>query len=208
MYIPKHFVQTDENAIKKFIRENGFGILFSHDGHLPQATHLPFHLEECADGLYLTGHFARANEHWKSINNQEVLVVFPGAHTYISASWYEENGMVSTWNYIAVHVYGKCTLVFDEGELINILRQSVLEHEQHVQSPWNLDDNLETVKSMLQGIVGFKIRVNNIEAKYKLSQNHPKTRQERIIYHLENHYDLYDSKKIAELMKGNLNNFD
>jgi transcriptional regulator len=175
--------------------------LVSHDGKYPQATHFPFHLEEREEGLYLSGHFAFANQHWKSVHDEEVLVIFPGPHTYISSSWYEENGTVPTWNYTVVHVYGKCTILQDQQELIHLLRQSVAEHEANIHTPWDIDEHMDTVKGMLKGIVGFRIHVSKIEAKEKLSQHHPKERQKKVIHQLEHNYHLYDSKQIAKLMK-------
>ncbi|MCH9036383.1 MAG: FMN-binding negative transcriptional regulator, partial [Chloroflexi bacterium] len=76
MYIPKHYAETDQEKLRQFIRDNGFGILFSHTGEEPMATHLPFVLDEKGgDRGVLLGHVARANPQWKRADNQRVLAV-------------------------------------------------------------------------------------------------------------------------------------
>lgn len=204
MYTPKHFKVTDEAEIKHFIRDNSFGILFSHDGESPEATHLPFLIEEKGEDTYLIGHFSKGNPQWKSIEDKEVLVVFPGPHSYISASWYEEEGTVPTWNYLTAHVRGICTLMRDESDLKDILKQTAKYYEAPLNQAWNIEEHMDAVNKMLNGIVGFRIKISKIEGKSKLNQNHSEERQAKVIHALENSYDLYDSKEIAKKMKQNL----
>jgi transcriptional regulator len=204
MYNPEYFRETDKAKIKDFVKDHSFGILISHDGHIPQATHLPLLLEDEGDSLYFIGHFSKGNSHWKSIGNQEVLIIFPGPHTYISPSWYKEDGTVPTWNYLNVHVYGTCSIIQDEEKLLDILKRSVDFYEHPLQHAWKMEEHMDTVNKMINGVVGFRIKVNNIEAKSKLNQNHSKARQEKVIEALENSYNLYDSKEIAQKMKENL----
>lgn len=54
---------------------------------------------------------------------------------------------------------------------------------------------------MSKGITAFKIKITKIEAKAKLSQNHPVGRQGLIIQNLERSTDQEDDKQIASLMK-------
>ena len=108
MYIPKLFAQQNETEIVQFIEHNNFGILINQVDQRPWATHIPFIYSKSQKGKHqITGHISKANKQWESFENEEeVLVVFSGPHAYISSSWYDHEN-VPTWNYTAVHVYGK-----------------------------------------------------------------------------------------------------
>lgn len=200
MYIPKHFNIDNEEVLYDFIERNSFATLFSQHNGEPYATHLPLLLNKEEGFLY--GHFARPNEQWKDITNQNVLVIFQGPHCYISPSWYETNQAVPTWNYVAIHVYGKLEIVEDEKEVFESLLDMVNKYE-HPDSSYHLKDaDTNFIKGMSKGIVGFKININKIEGKAKLSQNHPVARQELIIKQLENSADQNDIH-IGKLMKKN-----
>jgi transcriptional regulator len=201
MYIPTHFQVEDEEINYDIIIENSFATLFSqHDG-MPFATHLPLTLDK--EKTYLYGHFARPNPQWKDIENQNVLATFHGPHCYISPSWYETNTAVPTWNYVAVHVYGQVQIVDEEQELMNSLRDMVLKYEDP-NSSYKLDQvDYNFIAGMSKGIQGFRIKINRIEGKVKLSQNHQIERQELIIHRLEQNTS-GDEQKIASLMKENL----
>lgn len=200
MYIPKHFKINNAEEIYEFIEKNSFAILFSQHNGEPYATHLPLLLNK--DEGFLYGHFARPNEQWKDITNQEVLVIFQGPHCYISPSWYETNQAVPTWNYAAIHVYGQLEIARDEQEVFEALSDMVSKYEKP-DSSYQLENvDGDFIKGMNKGIVGFKININKIEGKAKLSQNHPVARQELIIKQLENSVD-QNNVHIAELMKKN-----
>jgi transcriptional regulator len=201
MYIPKHFKINDENVIFDLIEKNSFATLFSQHNGEPYATHLPFILNKDERALY--GHFARANGQWKDIQNQQVLVIFQGPHCYISPSWYETKMAVPTWNYVAAHIYGEMEIVENNEEVLDALRQMVEKYETP-DSSYQLDEvDSSYVEGLSKGIVGFKIKINRIEGKAKLSQNHPKERQELVIKQLEN-TPLENNRKMANLMKANL----
>lgn len=201
MYIPKHFKIDDNEVIYDFIDKNGFATLFTlHKGE-PYATHLPLMFNKSDNALY--GHFARLNEQWKDAENQQVLVVFQGPHSYISPSWYESMKAVPTWNYVSIHVYGKMEIIEDEELIFDSLNDLVNKYE-NPDSPYSLN-NIESsfIQGMSKGIVAFRIKITKIEAKAKLSQNHPVERQELIIKNLEN-TSQQDSMQVASLMKKNL----
>ncbi|KPL58436.1 FMN-binding negative transcriptional regulator [Rossellomorea vietnamensis] len=201
MYTPKDFKITDESVALRVIEEHSFATLFSqHDGK-PVATHLPLLLNK--ENTYLYGHFARPNPQWKEIEQQTVLVVFHGPHCYISPSWYESDQTVPTWNYVSVHVYGEVELIKDENELVDSLDElvSTFEAPGSSYSLGDLDPALLT--GMSRGVQGFKIKINQIEGKAKLSQNHSTERQERVIHQLEQK-PTTDEQQIASWMKGNL----
>ncbi|AJH20496.1 FMN-binding negative transcriptional regulator [Bacillus mycoides] len=198
MYIPKHFTIQDEETKYEMIEQNSFATLFSQHNGAPYATHLPLLLNR--ETLTLSGHFARPNEQWKDSGNQQVLAIFQGPHSYISPSWYETNKAVPTWNYVAVHVYGELEIVEDEQELIDSLQDLVHKYEnpKSTYSLNNVDPNY--MEGLSRGIVGFRIKINKIEGKAKLSQNHSVERRELVIEELEK-VGSEGGRGIAELMK-------
>jgi transcriptional regulator len=201
VYIPSHFQIEDLKIAYNIMNEYSFATLFSqHDG-IPFATHLPLIMDK--ENKHLYGHFARPNPQWKDINYQKVLAVFHGPHCYISPSWYETNTAVPTWNYVVVHVYGEAELIQDEQELMDTLHHMVLKYEAPDSSYRLQDVNADFLAGMSKGIQGFKIIINKIEAKAKLSQNHPVDRQELIANQLER-ISNEDEQRIASLMKANL----
>jgi transcriptional regulator len=127
MYIPKLYREEDREKIIEFLKQNNFPALVTHDGEKPIATQLPVEVVETKDsgqrtedaGLRIYGRMSRANPQWRSFGGQEVLLIFQGAHTYISPRWYDHVN-VPTWNYMMVHVYGKVRLV-EGAELYSLL---------------------------------------------------------------------------------------
>ncbi len=128
MYIPKLYREEDKTTIVQFLKQNNFPALVSYDGEKLVATHLATETIEHVDGrLTIFAHMSKANLQWKSFGEQEVLLIFQGAHTYISARWYNHIN-VPTWNYMMVHVYGRVSMV--EGEaLYTLLSNLVTRHE-------------------------------------------------------------------------------
>lgn len=201
MYIPKHFTIDDEEMIYDFIESHSFATLFSQHKGEPYATHLPLMLNKSENALY--GHFARPNEQWKDAETQQVLVVFQGPHCYISPSWYETTRAVPTWNYVSIHLYGYLEIINDREVIFNSLNELVNKYEQP-NSSYNLTDvDPKYIEGMTKGIVAFKINITKIEAKAKLSQNHPMERQQLIINQLESTTNP-DNLQVASLMRGNL----
>ncbi|KAB2460503.1 FMN-binding negative transcriptional regulator [Bacillus sp. CH126_4D] len=198
MYIPKYFAIEDEKMKYEIMEQNSFATLFSQHNGEPYATHLPLLLSR--ETLTLHGHFARPNEQWKDSENQEVLAIFQGPHSYISPSWYETNNAVSTWNYVAVHVYGELEIVEDEQELRDSLQELVHKYE-NPQSTYSLNDvDSNYMAGLSKGIVGFKIKISKIEGKAKLSQNHSVARRKLVVEELEK-VGSGGSRGIAELMR-------
>lgn len=203
MYNPKQFKQQEQEVLTDFIRKNSFGILFSDTGNGPEATHLPFILEEDAGELYLLSHFALMNQHWKTLDGKDVLIVFSGPHAYISAGWYEEEGTVPTWNYIAVHAKGMVELIKDEDERLNLLEKTVKFYEDELNSEWKVDFANPTIQKELNYIMPFKIQIASLEGKWKLNQHHPVERRKKTIERLRQ-TNQYDSQLIADYMEKNV----
>jgi transcriptional regulator len=132
MHIPKHFRIDDQNEALSFIEKNAFGQLVTIVDNKPFATHIPFLLSE--DKQHLIAHIAKTNPQHINIEKQEVLVIFTGPHDYISPTWYESNS-VPTWNYQAVHVYGKCSVFSDPVKLENAVNSLTHHYEKNRDKP-------------------------------------------------------------------------
>lgn len=198
MHIPKFFREEDKTKIIEFIKGNGFPAIVSHDGERLLATHIPTHVIENADGsIKILGHMSRANPQWKSFGQQEVLLIFQGAHTYISPRWYNHVN-VPTWNYVMVHVYGKVKML--EGDDLHVLLSELVHLHEH-DTGYDLESLPEDfVRKEMKGVAGFEMEVTNIDAAYKLSQNRDDESYGNIVMELEKRTDA-DSRKIAEEMK-------
>lgn len=200
MYIPASFVETNPQRLHDFIERHSFGILVTQSAGSPFASHLPFLLDRQA-GPHgtLTGHIARANPQWKQMDSTEVLVIFSGPHAYISPTWYESELVVPTWNYIAVHASGLLTWIDEPATLREIVDESVQTFEQPLPQPWTMDAPDDFVGKLLLQIVGFRIEITRLEGKWKLNQNHPLERREKVIRVLQARTD-DKSREIAAAM--------
>jgi len=182
MYVPAAFRETDPGKLFDLIEQYSFGLLVSQADDRPFATHLPMLLERSAGSQgRLIGHVARANPHWQTAAGQKVLAIFSGPHAYISPSWYESDNVVPTWNYVAVHVYGTFRAIEETGELLQIVGKYVDYYEAPLPRPWKFDPGSEFSQKLAQSIVGFNIEIERIEGKWKLNQNHPRERREKVV---------------------------
>ena len=176
LYIPQHFRVDDPAALAAFIEANAFGTLVSSSAAGLHVSHVPFVVERGEGGaMRLLGHVARANAQWQALEGaQHVLAVFQGPHAYISPGWYEQHPSVPTWNYAAVHATGRARLM-EEAELHELLMRLSTTYEAGREKPWRMSELPPAyVDSMLKMIVGFELVVEQLEGKFKLSQNRPK----------------------------------
>ncbi|MCY8914902.1 FMN-binding negative transcriptional regulator [Bacillus atrophaeus] len=203
MYIPKYYKVTNVDEIWDFVQNNSFGTIVTTAQGKPSATHLPLQLMKEGDTYYITGHIAYGNPQWRTFETcEDVLVMFQGPHAYISSSWYEKEN-VPTWNYQAVHVYGTASIL-NEKELKHDLTMLLQKYEKHRKNPVLWDKlSPQLLESQLKGIVGFKIKVGEIQASYKLSQNRNETDYMNIIDQLRKEGGP-NSKQMAELMEKRL----
>lgn len=174
MYTPRAFAETDLAALDRMAAEDNFATLVGvHDG-LPQVTHLPLLYARSGDRIELRGHFARANPH--ALYAGRALAILHGPHAYVSPSWYpdkDEQARVPTWNYVVAHLEGELSLLHEETDLIAIVGDLSRQHERAVGSDWRFEPERPEQRVQLRGIVGFRIAVDRIQLKFKLSQNHP-----------------------------------
>lgn len=199
MYIPDIYKETDHEKITAFLKANAFGLLITQHQGRPLATHIPLEYLERDGKAYLQGHIARSNQQWSSFEDQdEVLAVFSGPHAYISASWYSIEE-VSTWNYVAIHIYGKLRTM-DQAELLPMLEALMAKYEADVDKPIDMNKLSKGTLNQVRGIVGFEIEITELQAKYKLSQNRSEKDYDNITAKLEDGRGL-QAKGTAGLMK-------
>ena len=178
MFNPDYFKIDDREEMLAFLSANNFGVLVSQrDGDLC-ASHIPFLPN--ADASFLHCHLARANPQWQQLEGQRVLVALQGPHDYVSPTWYQAPG-VPTWNYQALHIYGTCRVFDDADELSQLVNALAAHHEAGSDNPWQPDYS----DKMLRGIVGIEIAVDEMQCKYKLSQNRPAADHAPVIEQLE-----------------------
>ncbi|HRH48805.1 MAG TPA: FMN-binding negative transcriptional regulator [Panacibacter sp.] len=201
MYNVPHFKTADLDEVIAFMKQHPFIILCGTDAEgKPVATHIPALLEERNGKLFLLAHIMRKQEHTKAFEaNPDVLAIFSGAHTYVSAGWYENKQVASTWNYQAVHAKGILRFLDEQG--LHALLTRLTDHfENNPHSPAavrNMDESY--VSNMMKAIVAFEIEVTAVEHVFKLSQNRDAKSYENIIEHLKEQDA--DSKAIAEEMQ-------
>jgi len=201
MYIPKINLETDRDKIVAFMKQFSFATIITAKDNLPIATHLPFLVTIKDDTVILTSHFAKANEHWKDLENNKGLVIFSEPHAYISPKNYDKELNVPTWNYISIHAYGQGKLITETDRTFEILEATIDSYETSYRQQWNnLPEDYKL--KMSKGIVAFEIVVTDLQAKKKLSQNRTGTEKQKIINTLSKSNDT-NEQLIADYMRKN-----
>jgi transcriptional regulator len=203
MYSPAHFKIEDRAELLAFMRRHSFATIVTHDGAVPHATHMPVLMRE-KEGTHgtLVTHMARANPQWRHFaDGREVLVMFTGPHAYVSPAWYATQPAVPTWNYTAVHAYGRPRIVDDPARFTAMLNELVEFYESPREDRWPGVMPGEFRDRLMAGIVGIEIEVTRIEGKFKLSQNRSDEDRAGVITALSASADQTD-REVAELMRG------
>jgi len=196
MYIPVFNKFPDQQEAICFMQRYSFATIITADNNVPVATHLPFLIEQRDNKVVLLSHFAKANPQASAIINKPVLVIFTEPHAYISPANYEKETNVPTWNYLAVHAYGKASLLAEGSETAGLLTKMINTYEAGYLQQWNnLPDDYK--QKMMKGIVAFEIIVDDLQGKQKLSQNRSLLERENIINTLSKSEDSVESE-IAE----------
>lgn len=199
MYTPNHFQFTDKAEIVAFMKQYSFATIVTVKDSIPIATQLPFIIEDSQDKLILVSHFAVANEQSKYIEATTSLVIFTEPHAYISPVHYDKMESVPTWDYIAVHAYGKAKIVEDETAKLKALEQMIQFYEKDYLQQWeSLSDKFK--KGMIRGIVAFELEITDLQGQKKLSQNKTETERHRITEHLSKSENTVE-KDIADYIK-------
>lgn len=187
MYNLPYFKADEQQQVLAFMHKHTFITLCTCDAdNKPVATHVPVLIEEREGKLILLGHVMKHTDHHKALlQNNNVLAIFTGPHTYVSASWYVNQKQGGTWNYLTVHAKGTLTFL-GEDALLKILTKLTAHHENNESSP-SLVENLpeEYVQRLIKAIEGFEIEVTEIDHVFKLSQNRDEESYHKIIEHLQ-----------------------
>lgn len=180
MYVPSHFAESRIDVLHDLIRTHPFGalVVLASDGL--DANHIPFEIDpEPAPFGTLRGHVARANPVWRDFSSQvDALVMFQGAHSYISPAWYvtkkEHGKVVPTWNYAVVHAHGPLRVIDDRKWLREFVGKLTDRHEAPRSDPWKVTDApADFIDTMVAAIVGIEIPIAKLAGKWKVSQNRP-----------------------------------
>ncbi|RYY67118.1 MAG: FMN-binding negative transcriptional regulator [Chitinophagaceae bacterium] len=202
MYDLPDFKEQDPALVLQFMREHPFAMVIGATvGGLPVATQVPVLIEERNGQLFLSGHMMRKTDHHLAFEeNPQVLFVFSGAHSYVSASWYSDPSMGSTWNYQSVQARGRMTFLNDAG-LIDVMRRTTLHFEEGNAASPTVFDNLpaDYTERMLKAIVGFEVPVEDLRHVFKLSQNRDRESYRNIIGKLEERDP--DAQEVAQKMR-------
>lgn len=177
MYIPKHFEQSNPQALQDLIRSAPLASLVTLGTQGLNANPIPLYFQANNSLGLLQGHVARANPIWRDYDVQvEALAIFHGSDAYISPNWYpskaEHHKEVPTWNYIVLNVYGHLRVQDDPVWLRGFLEKLTAQQEANFAKPWQLTDAPEDyLQKMLKAIVGIELEITRWEGKWKLSQN-------------------------------------
>lgn len=189
MYNLPHFKEKDKDTVFQFMRRHPFIFLAGCDAEQkPVATQVPVFIDEKEGKLFLTGHMMKQTDHHKAfLQNKNVLAVFTGPHTYVSATWYDDPHQASTWNYMSVHARGIIRFG-DENALVEILKRLTMHYENDNPESTTVFDNLpgEYRSQLMKAIISFEVEVTSIDNVFKLSQNRNEKSYNNIIEKLEN----------------------
>jgi transcriptional regulator len=210
MYVPPHFVEDDKAALHRAIRETRLVTLVTLGSEGMEASHVPILLDE-EEGPFgaIRGHLARANPQWRRASAETpALAMFLGPDAYVSPNWYatkrETGKVVPTWNYLAIHAYGRVEFFEDSERLRAIVTSLTQRHEGPRAKPWAVSDAPEDyIQAQLRGIIGFRLPIDRLEGKWKLSQNRPEADRRGVIEGLEGEGGALESA-IAQRMKDGL----
>jgi transcriptional regulator len=172
MYDLPYFKANDQQEVIDFMQAHPFVMLISRGEEFPVATQVPVLIEERDGKMMLRAHIMRKTDHHLALEkDQNVLVIFSSAHTYVSASWYVNKQQGSTWNYKTVHAKGKLTFT-GKDELIQLLTDLTDKFENNPASPSLMKHLPESyVQTLIKAIVGIEIEITDIQHVFKLSQN-------------------------------------
>jgi transcriptional regulator len=178
MYLPRHFLEDRTDVLHAFIERHPLGALVAMTAGGLTADHIPMRIKQGRSAAgRLCGHVARANAVWRTLEpDAPVLVIFGGADSYITPSWYaakaETGKVVPTWNYSVVHAHGRIRFIDDAAWVDAFVRELTNAHESARDPPWHVTDApSDYVGAMVKAIVGFEIEVDRLVGKFKANQN-------------------------------------
>jgi transcriptional regulator len=202
MYNLPYHKEKNEQVIKEFADRYPFAFLTGcNSENKPVATQVPVFIEERDGKKILRGHIMKNTDHHKAfLHNENVLVVFTGRHTYVSATWYSNPHLASTWNYMSVHAKGVIRFL-DDAALADVLQMTSLHFENYNQQSTTVYNNLpsEYKQKVMHAIVAFEIEVKEMDTVFKLSQDRDAESYHNIIKKLKEQDE--DGQVIASEME-------
>ena len=206
MYLPKQFEQPDIEVMHALIRSKPLATLVTLNAGGIEANHIPLVLSADPKPYgALCGHVARSNPLWQDHpQDSDVLMIFHGAESYITPSWYasktESGKVVPTWNYVSVQAKGKLRAIHDPGWILSQLESLTAHNEAEFAHPWAVADAPhEFTGKLLEAIVGIEIVITELKGKWKVSQNRSNQDRSSVANGLNSH----GRYEMAELVKPN-----
>jgi len=183
IYVPPSFSVKDREAVARLVHDYPFATFVTPSSPEPWVSHIPMLLfDDGAPHGTLIGHFARANPHWRSAADGRSLAIFHGPHAYVSPSWYMDPVQaVPTWNFTAVHAQGRVEIFDDPADARRVLDALVQRFEGVRPAPWKLAMEERQRDALVAAIVAFRMPIERLDAKFKLSQNRARDDRVRVI---------------------------
>ena len=212
MYKFKYFTEEDNEKVMAFMKENSFAIIVGMGEKYPAATQVPLEIkfedktenrkpQTTKNKLFFTGHIMKNSDHHKAfLKNENVLVIFNGPHCHVSASWYTNPHVGSTWNYMTVHAKGKI-FFGDEAQTKKIVEELTTKYEKPESEASFSKLSNEYVERMVKAIIAFTIEVESVDNVFKLSQNYDEVTRQSIITHLRKNGSDNEKNIAAEIEK-------
>ena len=201
MYKFPYFTEEDGEKVIAFMKENPFAVITGFGEEFPVATHIPIAIEIRDDKLYLLGHMMKNTDHHKAFEkNEHVLVIFNGPNTFVTANWYTDPKVGSTWNYLTVHAKGKIMFTDEAGTYRAV--KAISDKYVGKGTAASFDQlSEEYISKMVKAIVGFEIEVISMDNVFKLSQNHDEASRKNVAEQLEKRGDAHSTAIAKEIKK-------
>lgn len=200
MFLPRQYAEDDAAALEYLLAHDSFATLVSNVQGEHFASHLPVMARRDGDALVFEGHMARANPQWRELAARPALLILHGPHAYVSPSWYPQPAhSVPTWNYAVAHASGPVELIQDRDALADLVAALAARYEAMVGSHWRFPGSAPATLHELAGIVGFRIRVERLQLKFKLNQHHEPAKVRAAAAALARQ-DAPDAREISALM--------
>lgn len=225
MYVPKPFQETDSDVLKALIAEFPLVTIVAHheDGlyssHIPlfwQDNELPYDDVLATDLTTgeLIGHVPKVNPLYRQSLKSDTattdtktqwLVIFQDTGCYISPNWYPDkaktNKTVPTWNYRSVHLTVEPSFTKDAEEIKEMVGKLSDIHEASQPVPWSIADApAEYIDKMCKALVGFRLKIIDVQAQFKLSQNKDEETRASIRKNLQDS-DSTSAQNMSKLIK-------
>lgn len=195
-----YYTSGDPEEILAFMQAHSLITLIGYDGSFPIATQVPVKISNESNDLKLTGHVMTKTDHCKAFEiHPNVMAVFSGTHSYISAAVYEKPAVASTWNYKTVQAKGIIKLLSQEQtyEIIKDITDKYEDPKTSSSAFHKMDE--EYIRRNLKAITGFEILVSDIAHVFKMSQDHSQKDREGIMEDLLQKGDILAQQMAGEM---------